>query len=292
MPVEDHIDSFREFLKNERNYSEHTIRSYMNDLYDYMVFLENKDLDFNKADIKTVHSFVSYLFSKNSRSTVSRKVTTLRSFYSFLIRKGIVGKNPAKLVSLPRKERHLPQFLSVDEVFALVCSCEGNKILALRNRAILELLYSSGLRVSEITGIRLKDINIDDSVLRVTGKGRKQRIVPVGSKAVGAIKDYLDRRNELKPSSDIIFLNNRGKPLSARSVGRIVKKLSLICGISKDVSPHVLRHTFATHMLGSGADLRVIQEMLGHSNLSTTQRYTHSSVEEIMKIYDKSHPHA
>lgn len=292
MPVEDHIDGFRDYLKSERNYSEHTVRSYMNDLCDFLSFMEKNSFDLIDVDVKKIHGFISYLYIKNSRSTVSRKITTLRSFYSYLIRQGIVKSNPAKLVSLPKKENYLPSFLSVDEIFSLVCASEDNNVLALRNRAILEVLYSSGLRVSEIAGLRIQDINPEDSVLKVTGKGRKQRIVPVGSKAVEAVKSYLNRRDELKPESDFLFLNNRGSSLSTRSIGRIVKKLSILCGISKDVSPHVLRHTFATHMLGSGADLRVIQEMLGHSNLSTTQRYTHSSVEQIMKIYDKSHPHA
>lgn len=279
-------------MQNERNYSEHTIRSYMNDLCDFLSFMEKNSLRLSDIDIRKIHSFISFLFIKNSKSTVSRKITTLRSFYSYLTRKGIVKNNPAKLVSLPKKENYLPTFLSVDEVFSLVCASEKNTILALRNKAILELLYSSGLRVSEITSIRLQELNMEDNVIKVKGKGKKERIVPVGSKALEAIRNYLYRRDELKPISDILFLNNRGRPLSERSIGRIVKKLSIICGIPKDVSPHVLRHTFATHMLGSGADLRVIQEMLGHSNLSTTQRYTHTSIEQIMKIYDKTHPHA
>jgi len=264
----------------------------MNDLRDYTSFLGSEGISIPDADTKKINEFLSFLYKKNSRSTVSRKITTIRSFYSYLIREGNVKSNPAKLVTIPKKEKVLPSFLSVDEVFCLVSSSEDNTALAKRNRAILELLYSSGLRVSEVSAIKLTQIDLADSVLKVLGKGKKERIVPVGSKAIAALKDYLSYREELKPKSDFLFLNNRGKKLSSRSIGRIVKKLALLCGIPKDVSPHVLRHTFATHMLGSGADLRVIQEMLGHSNLSTTQKYTHTSIEQIMRIYDKTHPHA
>ncbi len=166
------------------------------------------------------------------------------------------------------------------------------KPLLYRDKAIMELLYSSGLRVSEISNVKLDDLNFGEAIIKVVGKGNKERIVPIGSKALSAINYYLDSREDLKPKSRYLFLNFRGNKISTRSISRIIKKYALISGISKDISPHVLRHTFATHLLGSGADLRSIQEMLGHSSLSTTQKYTHISIEQIMKIYDKTHPHA
>ena len=184
-------------------------------------------------------------------------------------------------------------FLSVDEVFNLVdVKDPGKNPLCVRDRAILELLYSSGLRVSELAGATLADISIGEAIIRVRGKGNKERIVPVGSKALSALGEYLDIRAELKPVSDHIFLNSRGGGITTRSLARIIKKYGLVSGISKNVSPHVLRHSFATHLLAGGADLRAIQEMLGHASLSTTQRYTHLSVERIMEVYDKTHPNA
>lgn len=292
MPIDNHIADFREFLRSERNYSPHTVRSYMNDLRDFAAFLEETKIDIGKVDLKTINKFISFLHSHNSRTTVARKITTIRSFFSYLVRSGLAASNPAKLTKLPKKEKTLPKFLTVDEIFSLVTSPGDNDVLNSRNRAILELLYSCGLRVSEICSLKFRDMDINDSVIKVTGKGKRQRIVPVGSKAIEALKKYLALRDKLKPKEDYIFLNNRGARLTTRSIGRIVKKFSVLSGITKEISPHVLRHTFATHMLGGGADLRVIQEILGHSDLSTTQKYTHTSIEQIMKIYDKTHPHA
>ncbi len=289
---EKHVRAFLEYLTHERCYSVHTVRSYKNDLKDFFDYIKKHDKDLKEIDIKELNKFIRFLSNKNSKKTVSRKITTLRSFYSFLTREGIVDKNPTKLVRLPKEEKKLPSFLTVDEAFSLVCSPKDDTPLNIRNRAILELLYSSGLRVSEITGLDLKDVDIDDQIIKVVGKGRKERIVPVGSKAIKALTDYILVRDRLNPKTEALFINKNGKRLSERSMARMVKKFAIICGITKRVSPHVLRHTFATHMLGSGADLRVIQEILGHSSLSTTQQYTHTSIEEIMKIYDKTHPHA
>jgi Site-specific recombinase XerD len=208
------------------------------------------------------------------------------------MREGLIQSNLAKLVPTPRKEKKLPAFLTVDEVFKLVDIPEPGTNLEFRDKAILELLYSSGIRVSELTGINLSDMSLENSTVKVLGKGGRERIVPLGSKAVDAVGQYMDKRHKLSPKENSLFVNSRGGRLTARSVGRIVNKYSLVSGIPKNVSPHVLRHTFATHLLGSGADLRAIQEMLGHRNLSTTQRYTHVSIEKIMEIYDKTHPRA
>ncbi len=287
-----HIIDFERFLKYERNYSGHTIRAYMNDLAEFEDFLKKNSIDLEKVSPKNLNLYSLNLYTKNSKSTVSRKLTTLRSFFTFMVRKGLLKQNPAKLIPLPKKEKSLPVFLTVDEVFNLINSIDQDGILPLRDLAIIELLYSSGLRVSEISKIKILDIDRKEGLVKVSGKGNKERIVPFGSKAGEAILKYLERRSELKPKDDHFFLNNRGTGITARSIDRIVKKYGLLSGISKKISPHALRHTFATHLLGSGADLRSIQELLGHSSLSTTQRYTHTSIEQIMKIYDETHPHA
>ncbi|MGI9553512.1 MAG: tyrosine recombinase XerC [Thermodesulfobacteriota bacterium] len=283
---------FEKFLKYERNYSIHTIRAYLNDLTEFYSFLESREMELANVRSTDLNLYLLSLYNKNSKSTVSRKLTTLRSFFTFLVKKGIVENNPARLIPLPKREKSLPVFLSVDEAFALVQSGKEGGVLFKRDKAILELLYSSGLRVSELSNIKILDIDRSQKVLKVSGKGRKERIVPYGSKADEAVIQYLKSRSELNPREDYLFLNNRGSQLSTRSIERVVKKYGVLSGISKKISPHSLRHSFATHLLGSGADLRSIQELLGHSSLSTTQKYTHTSIEELMKIYDKTHPRA
>jgi len=287
-----HIIDFERFLKYERNYSLHTIRAYMNDLTEFEDFLIDASTEIENVNSKIINLYSLNLYTKNSKSTVSRKLTTLRSFFNFMVRKGNLKQNPANLIPLPKKEKELPVFLSVDEVFKLIDSIDQEGILPLRDLAIIELLYSSGLRVSELTNIKVLDIDHRENFVKVSGKGNKERVVPFGSNAREVILQYLRRRIELKPKDDFLFLNNRGSGLTTRSIERIVKKYGLLSGISKKISPHALRHTFATHLLGGGADLRSIQELLGHSSLSTTQRYTHTSIEQIMKIYDKTHPRA
>lgn len=287
------LESFIKHLSDERNYSEHTVKAYRGDLENFRGFLLKEGKEIEDADIATINAYVSTLYGKNSPSSVERKISAVRSFFSYLVKKDIVAQNPAKLVRTPKKEKHLPVFLSVDEVFNLVDVKDPEQSpLRVRDRAILELLYSSGLRVSELAGATLADLSMGEAIIRVRGKGNKERIVPVGSKALSALGEYLDTREKLKPASDHIFLNSRGGGITTRSLARIIKKYGLVSGISKNVSPHVLRHSFATHLLAGGADLRAIQEMLGHASLSTTQRYTHLSVERIMEVYDKTHPNA
>jgi integrase/recombinase XerC len=295
----DDIKRYKNYLVSERNYSEHTVRAYMTDLIQFMNFLKENKLPTNKKDIDVtkieeidIREFIGRLYTKNSKSSISRKLTSIRTFLEFFIREGKVAKNSAKLVPIPKGEKRTPAFLTVDEVFVLVEKPDDNEVLGLRDRAILELLYSSGLRVSELNGIKTSDIDLRSSYVKVLGKGGIERIVPIGSKAINAINYFLEKRNELSPKVDYLFINSRGGRLSVRSIARIVKKYANLSGIPKNISPHVLRHTFATHLLGSGADLRAIQEMLGHKSLSTTQRYTHASIEKIMEIYDKTHPRA
>lgn len=291
--MDKYIDRFRTYLISERNYSQNTVRAYLNDLKDFYSYLSKKNIEPDNADIKVLKQYLSTIHRDMNKSSIARRISTLRSFYAYLLRTGSVKKNPAKFIEAPKHRKKLPVFLSVDEIFNLIdTESKGNAKLISRDKAILELLYSSGLRVSELSDAKITNLDIKEETIRVTGKGNKQRLVPVGSKAMKALRKYLLDRESYSPKSDNLFLNSRGNSITTRSVARIVKKYSLLAGIPKNISPHVLRHTFATHLLGGGADLRSIQKMLGHSNLSTTQRYTHITIEQIMKIYDETHPHA
>jgi integrase/recombinase XerC len=240
-----------------------------------------------KADRLAIRKYLSSLHRKNRKSSIARKVSTLRSFYKYLVRERIVPSNPAKNVATPKAEKPLPTALTVDEAFRLMESPMKRKHL--RDQAILELLYSSGLRVSELVGLDGTQLDQELGIVKVMGKGRKERIVPVGKKAMEALKTYLKERGDLEENA-ALFVNSRGGRLSARSVGRLVKKYTRDSGVFRKISPHSLRHTFATHLLDAGADIREIQEMLGHASLSTTQRYTHVSLGKLMEVYDKAHP--
>jgi integrase/recombinase XerC len=305
--VEKHglIHQFIHYLSVEKNASPHTCRCYRRDLEGFEDFLKNSgmyvtpsgEVEVGKADRIAIRKYLSFLHRKNRKSSIARKLSTLRSFFKYLVREQIVPSNPAKSVSTPKVEKTLPTTLTVDETFRLMESPKGfpekpsgrPKEKGLRDRAILELLYSSGLRVSELVGLNSNQLDLDLGVVKVMGKGRKERIVPVGMKAIGALKAYLEERGGVK-EGDPLFVNFLGGRLTARSVGRLVKKYTRQSGIFRKVSPHSLRHTFATHLLDAGADIREIQEMLGHSSLSTTQRYTHVSMGRLMEVYDKAHP--
>ena len=285
-------EDFKKYLTYERNYSENTVRAYINDIEEFFIYLNEVKVDLLKVKANDLNSFFGSLYNKNSKSTISRKLTTLRSFFAFIMKQGSISQNPAKLVPYPKKDKFLPSFLSVDEVFNLINSAKKDDVYTIRDKTIIELLYSSGLRANEISNLLISDLDFSKSLLKVCGKGNKERIVPFGSKAEEVIKKYLSVREKLKPKTNNLIINSRGNQLSPRSVSRVVKKYALLSGLNKNISPHVLRHTFATHLLGGGADLRAIQEMLGHSSLSTTQRYTHTSIEKIMEIYDETHPRA
>ncbi|MGA2317683.1 MAG: site-specific tyrosine recombinase/integron integrase [Thermodesulfobacteriota bacterium] len=323
------IHQFIHYLSVEKNASPHTSRCYRRDLEGFEDFLKSSgmyltptgDVEIEKVDRIAIRKYLSFLHRKNKKSSIARKISTLRSFFKYLVREQVIPSNPAKSVSTPKVEKTLPITLSVDEAFRLMespksisekSSSEGSRKKVLRDRAILELLYSSGLRVSELVGLNSNQLDLDLGIVRVMGKGRKERIVPVGGKAIEVLKAYLEERGMLKglwpggrashramrlsepaagPEGDEpIFVNSLRGRLTARSVGRLVKKYTRHSGIFRKVSPHSLRHTFATHLLDAGADIREIQEMLGHSSLSTTQRYTHVSMGKLMEVYDKAHP--
>lgn len=287
-----YINQFKNYLDSERNYSAHTLRAYGKDLDDFARFLQSKNIasDLNEINDSHIRMYMGLLNTKNSKSTIERKLASLRAFFDYLQKEKIIKSNPAKLIPTPKKEKKLPVFLSVDEMFRLIDQSVYKGVRGIRDKAMLELMYSSGIRVGELVNLKLDSLNIEKNELKLLGKGSKQRIVPVGKKAIESLLEYLQKRELLKPKTDNVFINNRGDKISERSIGRIVKKFAQAASLSKNISPHALRHSFATHLLGSGADLRAIQDMLGHSSLSVTQKYTHTSIERIMEVYDKTHP--
>ena len=285
-----HIEQFLKYLEVERDASPHTLRAYRKDLDEFFRFV---DITPENVELADVRGFIAGQIKNGlNKTTVSRRLASIRSFFKFLHREGYKKLNPAKLVPNPKTPKLLPRFLSVDDAFSLVEKPDGPGLLSARDRAILELLYSSGLRVSELSGLDAEDINTKEGLLKVKGKGKKERIVPVGSKALDAIKSYLVERIPLKRKDKALFLNRSGSRLTDRGVRRIVVKYARMIGISGRIGPHALRHTFASHLLQGGADLRVIQELLGHASLSTTQKYTHLDVTHLIDVYDKAHPFA
>jgi tyrosine recombinase XerC len=287
--MNEHIESFLRYLEIQKGVSAHTLRAYRKDLEEFCAHAGEKRPE--EIELLDVRSFVAQQIRNGlNKTTAGRRLASVRSFFKYLYREGYVAKNPAKLVSGPKTQKLLPRFLSVDDVFSLVENPRGIGFIPARDRAILELLYSSGLRVSEVAGLNADDVNTREGLVKVKGKGRKERILPIGAKAVDAIKSYLVEKILLKRKDRAMFLNRRGDRLSDRGVRRIVVKYAKLIGIQGRIGPHTLRHTFASHLLQSGADLRVIQELLGHSSLSTTQKYTHLDITHLMDIYDKAHP--
>lgn len=284
--MKDLIEDFLRYLGVERGASEHTIKAYRLDLE---MFFKDAPQD---ADAQDIRSFIASLIADGAaKSTATRRLAALRSFYKYLHGEGKIDKNPARLVSSPKRPKLLPRFLSVDETFELVEKPDDNDdMTASRDRAILELLYATGLRVSEVAGLNINDVNMKESALKARGKGKKERIVPIGKKALQALNDYLSERKAMGMTNDALFTNKSGARLTDRSIRRVVRKYARLLGLSGKVSPHTLRHTFATHLLQNGADLRVIQELLGHASLSTTQKYTHLDITHLMDVYDNSHP--
>jgi integrase/recombinase XerC len=293
MAMHELIEDFCRHLADERNLSGHTLRAYRRDLEGFARFLADDGSDgappLEQVSPLLLRRYLARLHGRNSRTTIARKLSALRSFFRYLVRQGILAVNPADTLSTPKRDQYLPRTLTVDEIFTLVAAAAGDDLLGRRDRAIVELLYSSGLRVGELTALDVGHVDLGEGLVRVRGKGDKERIVPVGRPARQALKRYLDLRGA-PDDSQPLFLNYRGGRLTARSVERNLKKLLLRAGILKDASPHALRHSFATHLLDGGADLRAIQELLGHVSLSTTQKYTRVSVDRLMEVYDRTHP--
>jgi integrase/recombinase XerC len=310
---------FLNYLRSVRNASPHTLRSYENDLSQFTAFLTPPGVE-TPAIAEVTHlmirEFMAHMHDLNlEKSSIARKLAAIRSLFKFALREGMVVRNPARLVATPKLPKRIPSVLSAEDLNAFLDGVvaapvtttgrrkrpgEGNesRLLVKRDRAILELLYASGLRVSELTGLNLADMDRKELMLRVRGKGSKERIIPYGGKAEQALEAYGPTRDQIlrkagsRGNPQAVFLNHFGTRLTPRSVARIVKKYVRLINVNWDLHPHSLRHAFATHLLADGADLRAIQELLGHSSLSTTQRYTHASIRQLLEVYDKAHPRA
>jgi len=306
LSVEKLISAFIESLAVEKGYSENTCRGYRNDLDGFMEYLAQHSLRGNRPSQRagpvkidgiqaiTIRGYLGWLHKKNKKTTIARKLSAVRSFFKFLVKRGIIEDNPAGAILTPKQDKTIPEYLPIDEMFRLLDSIQTGGILDLRNRAIFETLYSCGIRVAELVGMDVQNVDFSGGVIRVLGKGNKERIVPIGHKALAAIEIYRQQAKKVwgisADRNGPLFLNKNKGRLSARSVARILDNLVKACGLLKPVSPHTMRHTFATHMLDAGADLRVVQELLGHKSLSTTQKYTHVSIDRLMETYDRAHP--
>ena len=300
--MKEHINSYISFLKNEKNYSDNTIISYKNDLLQLLNYLKDYKI-INRNDIKyidrnIIRKYIVYLKKCDySVRSICRKISTIRSFFKFILREGIVNINPTINLITPKIDKKLPYFLYLQEINKLIEAPPGNTIFGIRDRAILELLYGTGMRVGELVNLNIRDIDLYEKTVRVFGKGSKERILPLGNPGIKAVQEYLAGRNKFRKNISIdkndlnaFLLNRFGGRLSARSVRRLIIKYMKIADLNKKISPHVLRHSFATHLLGGGADLRSVQELLGHESLSTTQIYTHITKERLKMTYKKSHP--
>jgi integrase/recombinase XerC len=286
------VEKFTTYLEAERNASKHTIINYRVDLTDFHKFMDSRELiETGPLDIRR---FLSHLTDRQcSRSTLGRKLACLRSFFKFLVRENAVTSNPAATISSPKQEKRLPSFLEVDEIARLLEAPQGDRWDAKRDKALMELLYSSGLRVGELVAISVDDVDLESGLVKVFGKRKKERIVPVGAVALKALRVYLEARPEKNSHvQNPLFINKNYTRLTDRSVRRIILKYVRQLGIKKDVYPHMFRHSFATHMLDRGADLRSVQELLGHENLSTTQIYTHVSLKKVREAFETAHPRA
>ena len=306
--LEEYLKQFLQHLKYERNVSPHTLRNYTSDLGQFHEHIAPPKVDGKREEISvkdidhiTIREWMSELHAGDKKKTsIARKLASLRTFFQFLVREGVLEVNSAKLVATPRIERKLPTHLSMEDAVRFIETPNLETDLGKRDRAILEFIYATGMRVGELVGLNIRDIDFKEKLVRVTGKRKKQRILPFGEPALQSLMYYL---NEARPvflnncppaerDEKVVFLNYKGTRLTTRSVGRMVDKYIKLCSDIKDISPHSLRHSFATHLLDSGADLRDIQELLGHARLSTTQIYTHVSMEKLIEVYDKTHPKA
>jgi integrase/recombinase XerC len=304
--LQKYIWLFKNYLVGEKSASEHTVTNYLRDLEQFHGFLKETDhacvggeVDIERVDRLAIRSFLGFLFNKSySGSSMGRKLASLSSFFRFLCREGYLKTNHAKSIPIPKKHKKLPSYLPVDDMFRLLSLPRKDSFIGLRDQAILELFYSTGMRISELAGLPMDHLHLDNRMARVTGKGKKERILPLGNKAVSALKEYFVQRTNLAAKlnplqqPENVFLNHRGKNISIRGIRKVVAKYVDNNNFPAHVSPHSLRHSFATHMLEAGADLRSIQEMLGHSSLSTTQKYTHLTMDHLMQTYDKAHPRA
>ncbi|GAV23457.1 tyrosine recombinase XerC [Carboxydothermus pertinax] len=289
MPEE--LKAFLNYLLLERNYSPHTIAAYQKDISEFWEFLQGEKSLTMVGELELKKFLVYLLKKKLSRRTVARKMVALRSFYRFLKKSGFIKENPSLNLELPKIPKTLPEVLTVEEALKIIESQKQFTPIEIRNKALLELFYGAGLRIGEIVGLKLGDVDLAQGYVRVTGKGRRQRIIPLGSYALNALKLYLEvSRPALGPKSEQLFLNQRGGGITPRGVRLIIAKIVKKAGINRKITPHTFRHSYATHLLEGGADIRSVQELLGHKRLSTTEIYTHLSKEQLREVYIQAHP--
>jgi tyrosine recombinase XerC len=296
----ENIERFTTWLSDEKGYAYHTVINYRRDLLQF-ADATGREIEVKELDTSKIRNYIYSLNIRNKSSTVARKLSALRVFFKFLERENLISQNPMAAVSSPKQEQHIPVFLTVDEVFALLEAPGPGETFGARDRAILELLYSTGMRVSELVSCNMTSLDFKDEMVKVKGKGNRERLIPFGTQAIKALRSYFVEREELlrkriqqgkKVDKESVFLNSRGTRLTTRSVERMVAGYGRIARLDKPVTPHVLRHSFATHLLEMGADMRSVQELLGHASLSTTQKYTHLDMVHLMRVYDKAHPKA
>lgn len=296
MKLKEAINYFENYLINERQVSSNTVKSYLNDLNDLVSFINYEDKSLTEIDYFALRMFIAYLYDKGlSKSSIERKIATLRSFFKFLIKRGLIEDNPARMIKFPKKDKKLFTVFDIDTIFSLLELPDKETPSGIRDALILEFLYGTGVRVSELVNIKFDDIDFGGMRVRIFGKGKKMRVIPLSDYIMDLIKRYLSVREDIVQkgvvNTDHLFINKFGTALTDRSVRRIVDKYLKKAGLPLNYSPHSFRHTFATHLLENGADLRTIQKLLGHSSLATTQKYTHLNLSEILKVYDKTHPY-
>ncbi len=294
--LEQQLENYREYISTVRNRSQNTLVNYSKDIHDFIIVF--KDKDDNAISKQDIRNYMGKLKTSGlSRKSIARKLSAIRSFFSYLEKNSILDKNPAGMVATPKTERNIPSFLTYEEMCSILDSIAGDDFPSLRNRAIFELMYSTGCRISEIAGLELSDVNLSANMIKVTGKGDKERILPFGNSAKDALSRYMEERHNLlaqleKTYEEKLFVGRTGKGITDRFIRKILENVLLKVSINKKVSPHTIRHSFATHLLNNGCDIRSVQELLGHASLNTTQIYTHVTKERLKEIYRKSHPHA
>lgn len=300
MEIDNAIEEFINFIRVERQYSNHSITAYAKDLSELAIYIDEEKLGSNikVVDFYVLRGFITTLYDKElSKSSIERKISTLKSFFKFLYRRGIIEDNPARMLKFPKKEKYLPNVFNVDDIFTLLDLPDKSTPMGMRDALILELLYGTGVRVSELVGLDRNAVDLNGMRILVRGKGKKERIVPLAPEIVSLIKDYYKVMYDIVSEgrmveSDALIINRLGSRMTDRTIRRIVETYLKKAGLPLDYSPHSFRHTFATHLLEGGADLRSIQELLGHESLATTQKYTHSDLASLLKVYDETHPMA
>ncbi len=293
--MNDLIDQFLNYMRVERGVSENTIEAYGRDLRGLADFVEKEGASCKKIDINILTNYITYLSERLSRRSLARNISAIRTFFKFLVLEGVIQENPARFLEVPKVSKTLPGILNEHEIELLLNQPSASTPIGIRDKAMIELLYATGVRVSELVHLKISDVDLNVGYIKVKGKGAKERFVPIGEKAVSVLKEYIEKARskfDKKRGSPYLFLNNRGKPFSRQGFWKMLKSYAKKAGIKKRITPHIIRHSFATHLIKNGADLRSVQMMLGHSDISTTQIYTHIDRSYLKEVYNRCHPRA